>query len=142
MEYDLINIRTKVSDGKGQLSFFEAEIDVPFPIKRIYYTYGVPAGEKRGGHAHRNLRQLLVCPTGRIEIILFDGVERANIILDNPSKGLLISNMTWRDMIWQEEGSILMVAASDYYNEADYIRDYDMFLKCVSADSAERGFHE
>lgn len=139
MEYELIDIRTKASEGKGQLSFFEAGVDIPFQIKRIYYTYDVPAGEQRGGHAHHNLHQLLICSSGKIEIVLFDGFEEKRCILDDPSKGLYVPNMTWHDMIWLEEGSVLMVAASDYYDEADYIRDYDTFLEVARTSSTEKG---
>ena len=139
MEHELIDIRTNVTEGMGQLSFFEADIDIPFPIKRIYYTYDVPMGKKRGGHAHHNLHQLLICPVGKIEVILFDGVTKESHLLDDPAKGLLVPKMVWHDMIWQEEGSVLMVAASDYYDEADYIRDYDVFLATAGAGVAERG---
>lgn len=138
MDHGLIDIRTVATEGKGQLSFFEADVDVPFPIRRVYYTYDVPVGEKRGGHAHRNLRQLLICPKGKIEVILNDGAKEKSYLLDDPSKGLLVANMTWRDMIWQEEGSVLMVAASEHYDEADYIRDFETFLDCVQSSFSDK----
>lgn len=137
MENGLIKIRTVETEGKGQLSFFEADIDIPFAIKRVYYTYDVPLGEKRGGHAHRDLYQLLICPKGRIEVILNNGFSEEGYILDDPSKGLLVSNMTWRDMVWLEADSVLMVAASEHYDEADYIRDFDSFLQYAAELQSE-----
>lgn len=139
MDYGLIDIRTRATEGMGQLSFFEAGIDIPFSIKRIYYTYDVPVGKQRGGHAHHELQQLLICPHGKIEVILFDGISKNRYILDDPSKGLLVPKMVWHDMIWMEEGSVLMVAASDYYNESDYIRNHDIFLEHAQASSSEKG---
>lgn len=115
----------------GYLSFFESQKDVPFDIKRIYYTYDVPINTKRGMHAHMNLQQILWCPYGLIEIILDDGKNKNSYLLDSPEKALLIGNGIWRDMYWRKKGSVLCVAASEYYNEDDYIRDYDLFLKYV-----------
>ena len=115
----------------GFLSFFESEKDIPFSIRRIYYTYGVPVGTKRGMHAHKKLQQVLWCPYGEIEVVLDDGKEKGNFLLDSPEKALLVLRGYWRDMYWRKEGSVLCVAASDYYDEADYIRDYDEFLRYV-----------
>jgi dTDP-4-dehydrorhamnose 3,5-epimerase-like enzyme len=119
------------SNKSGYLSFFEANKDIPFGIKRIYYIYGVSIGTKRGMHAHRRLQQLLWCPYGEIEVILDDGRERKNYLLDSPEKALLVLKGYWREMYWRKEGSVLCVAASDYYDEGDYIRDYDEFLNYV-----------
>ena len=135
MEHELIDIRTIVTEGMGQLSFFEDGVDIPFSIKRVYYTYDVPTGKKRGGHAHRELLQLLICPFGKIEVILNDGAHEKSYLLDDPAKGLLVKNMTWHDMIWREANSVLMVAASDHYDESDYIRDYDVFIECITSGS-------
>lgn len=120
--------------SKGYLSFFEVENDIPFDIKRIYYTYDVPLGIKRGMHAHKNLIQVLWCPYGKIEVILDDGSMKKNYILDSPNKLLLVGSGIWRDMYWRKEGSVLCVAASDYYNETDYIRDYNEFLQYIKED--------
>lgn len=141
MKNGLIEIRTVATQGKGQLSFFEANVDIPFSIRRVYYIYDVPQGEKRGGHAHRNLYQLLICPRGSIEVTLNDGSSESRYVLDDPSKGLLVSNMTWHDMVWLEADSVLMVAASEHYDESDYIRDFDAFLKCATALRSESGSH-
>ena len=132
MKYQIIPITTIDSGYAGKLSFFEASRDVPFEIKRIYYIHGVPNGARRGGHAHISLRQILFCPYGKIEIILDDGHKRESILLDDPSKGLVIGPGLWREMIWHQENSVLCVAASEYYDAKDYIRDYDTFLQYVN----------
>lgn len=124
-----VNIKSVAAPGMGTLSFFEAEKDVPFAIKRIYYIHGVPEGVQRGGHAHRRLRQILWCPYGRIRIRLDDGAETAEVLLDDPAKGLLVEHNTWREMFWEQADSVLCVAADAWYDETDYIRDYDAFLK-------------
>lgn len=116
---------------KGYLSFFETNKDIPFEIKRIYYIYDVPLGKKRGMHAHKTLCQVLWCPYGEIEVVLDNGKEKASYLLDSPEKILLILKGYWREMKWRKEGSVLCVAASDYYNESDYIRNYDDFIKMV-----------
>lgn len=127
----LIKITTTGDPTTGHLSFFESQKDIPFDIKRIYYTYDVPVGTKRGMHAHKNLQQILWCPYGSIEVILDDGVKKESYLLDSPEKALFVLKGYWHDMYWRKEGSVLCVAASDYYNEDDYIRDYDTFLKYV-----------
>lgn len=115
----------------GNLVFFEATKDIPFPIRRIYQVYGVPIGSKRGMHAHKALRQALWCPAGHIDVVVDDGFTAVTHQLDAPDKVLLIFEGQWRDMYWRSEGAVLCVAASDYYDEKDYIRDYDEFLQLV-----------
>ena len=127
----LIDINKNGNSNIGYLSYFESNKDIPFEIKRIYYTYDVPVGTKRGMHAHKSLQQLLWCPYGRIEVLLDNGKEKRIFILDSPEKGLLVREGIWLDMIWKKEGSVLCVAASDYYIEDDYIRDYDKFIKYI-----------
>lgn len=126
-----MNFKSIGTEKTGYLSFFESQKDVPFEIKRVYYTYNVPVNTKRGMHAHRNLQQILWCPYGLVEIILDDGINKETYLLDSPEKALLIGNGIWREMYWRKEGSILCVAASDYYDEDDYIRDYDQFLNYI-----------
>lgn len=121
----------------GYLSFFESQHDIPFEIKRIYYTYDVPVNVKRGMHAHKTLQQLMWCPYGEIEIILDDGKEQRTYLLNSPDTALIVLKGVWRNIYWRKEGSVLCVAASDYYTEDDYIRDYDEFLKY-----AEGGYWE
>ena len=127
--FKLVNIKTISADGNGQLSFFEGKHDVPFDIKRIYYISGVPAGKKRGYHAHKKLKQLLFCPYGEILITLDDGERRISHLLNDPSEGILIESALWREMLWLKKNSILCVAASEYYDLNDYIRNYDQFLE-------------
>lgn len=128
MDYKVIKMKTVCTETMGSLSFFEGEKDVPFDIKRIYYIYDAPEGTQRGGHAHRNLRQLLFCPYGNIEIVLDDASQRQSVMLEDPSKGLLIGPGLWREMIWHSDRAVLCVAASKHYDEGDYIRDYNDFL--------------
>jgi dTDP-4-dehydrorhamnose 3,5-epimerase-like enzyme len=121
-------LNTNGNKDIGYLSFFEVNKDILFDIKRIYYTYDVPVGIKRGMHAHKTLQQLLWCPYGEIKVVIDDGKEKTHYLLDSPEKALLVLKGYWHDMYWLKEGSVLCVAASDYYNEDDYIRDYDIFL--------------
>ena len=119
--------------SNGNLCYLESERDFPFPIKRVYFTHGEKIGAHRGFHAHKTLKQVLFCPHGRINIILDDGNERAEVMLDCPAKGLFLENsLIWREIIWLKDKSVLCVLASDYYDESDYIRDYDEFLAYLS----------
>jgi len=127
----LVNLKKIGSIEQGALSFFESDKDVPFEIKRVYYIYGVPVDTQRGRHAHKTLQQALWCPYGKIEVILDNGDIKKSYLLDSPEKVLLVGKGIWRDMYWKAEGSVLCVAASDYYSEQDYIRDYDDFLEYV-----------
>ena len=129
MDYTILTLPVRATQGLGSLSFLEAGTDTPFPINRIYYIYDVPSGTQRGGHAHKHLRQLLFCPNGCIEIQLTDGTHRVSVLLDSPNKALLIGPGLWRDMIWRTDRAVLCVAASEHYDEKDYIRDYDAFLR-------------
>lgn len=130
-ENQIIQLQSFGCNSNGYLSFFETKSDIPFDIKRIYYTYNVPVNMKRGMHAHKNLSQVLWCPYGLIEVVLDNGNNKKIFVLDSPDKLLIVGSGIWRDMYWKKEGSVLCVAASDYYNEDDYIRDYDEFLRYV-----------
>lgn len=125
----VIHINTIPTVNAGELSFFETNSDVPFDIKRIYYITRVPEGVRRGGHAHKELKQLLFCPFGRIQLILENQYGREEIELSDPSIGVLIEECTWREMVWMQKDSVLCVAASDYYKPEDYIRSYEEFKK-------------
>ena len=127
----VIRIATIPTLESGELSFFEGTKDVPFEIKRIYYISKVPEGVRRGFHAHKKLRQLLFCPYGRIQLILENGNGREEIELSDPSIGILIEDPTWREMLWLQKDSVLCVAASDFYDENDYIRSYDEYKKYI-----------
>lgn len=119
-------------DDRGQLVALEEIKDIPFKIKRVYYIYGTKEGVVRGHHAHKNLQQILVCVHGSCKIRLDDGVEKKIIPLEKPYEGLYVSNDMWREMFDFSPDTVLMVLASEVYDEADYIRDYDEFLKFVN----------
>ncbi len=128
----IISIKNIHDEAEGDLSIFEGSgHDLPFAIKRIYYIHHVPVGTVRGGHAHKQLTQLLWCPYGSITILLDDGTDKAEVKLDTPTKGLIVEHAMWREMRWEQEGSVLCVAASEFYDESDYIRDYAAFQAYV-----------
>ena len=112
----------------GTLSFFEEKRHVPFDIRRVYYIYDVQGNSRRGFHAHRDLKQVLLCIHGSCKILLDNGTEQENVLLDNPAEGLLIETPLWREMYDFSPGAVLLVMASHYYDESDYIRNYDEFL--------------
>ncbi len=131
MNTKLITIKTIKTEKEGALSFFEGQRDIPFRIQRIYYIHDVNKGTQRGGHAHLDLEQMLFCPFGQIEIVVDNGKEKRSYMLDSPDKGLYIGSGIWRDMIWHQDNSVLCVAASNYYMENDYIRNYADFSRLV-----------
>lgn len=130
----VIHVRTIPTVNAGELSFFEGNHDIPFEIKRIYYISKVPEGVRRGFHAHKELKQFLFCPYGRIQLILENRNGREEIELSDPSIGVVIEECTWREMLWLQKDSVLCVAASDYYNVEDYIRNYEDFKRLMSVD--------
>ncbi|MBO4939217.1 MAG: FdtA/QdtA family cupin domain-containing protein [Oscillospiraceae bacterium] len=118
-------------DDRGQLVAIEAQLDIPFEVRRVYYIYDTLAGVRRGFHAHQDLEQILVCVHGSCKIHLDNGYETAEVVLDKPHEGLYISNDMWREMYDFSPDAVLLVLASRHYDEADYIRDYEVFLKMV-----------
>lgn len=127
----IMHIKTIPTVNAGELSFFEGMHEVPFDIKRIYYISKVPEGVRRGYHAHKELRQFLFCPYGRIQLVLENKYGKEEMELSDPSIGVLIEEPTWREMLWLQKDSVLCVAASDFYREEDYIRDYDLFCQYI-----------
>ena len=123
-----------LGDDRGSLVALEGNRSVPFDIKRVYYIYSTKEGVSRGFHAHRNLKQVAVCLAGSCRFVLDDGKEKEEVILDNAVKGLLVDNFIWHEMYDLSSDCVLMVLASDYYNESDYIRDYQTFLKIINND--------
>lgn len=121
-----------LGDYRGSLVALEAGKTVPFDIKRVYYIFGTESGVARGFHAHKNLKQVAVCVTGKCRMILDDGVTREESWLDSPTKGLLIGDLVWREMHDFSEDCVLLVLASEHYDEADYIRSYDELMKVLS----------
>jgi len=118
-----------LGDERGSLVALEGEKTVPFEIKRVYYIFGTQQGVARGFHAHRNLQQVAVCVTGRCRMVLDDGARREEAWLDSPTKGLVIGNSIWREMHDFSPDCVLLVLASEHYDEIDYIRDYDEFTR-------------
>lgn len=127
----IVHIKTISTLEAGELSVFEAMRDIPFECKRTYYISKVPEGMRRGFHAHKKLKQLLYCPYGRIQLILENKFGREEIELSDPSIGVLIEEPTWREMLWLQKDSVLCIAASEYYDPDDYIRDYDEFKRML-----------
>ena len=118
-------------DHTGSLVALEKGEDFPFEIKRVYYIWGTEHNAIRGRHAHRNLEQVVVCTSGNCDFILDDGSRRETYHLDSPSTGLHIRNNVWREFTNFSTDCVVMVLASEHYNEADYIRSYDEFLRSI-----------
>lgn len=117
-----------IGDNRGYLIALETFQSIPFDIKRVYYIFGTQQGVARGFHAHKDLKQVAVCVTGQCRFILDDGNQRQNVWLDSPTKGLLIEGLVWREMHDFSTDCVLVVLASEHYDETDYIRDYEDFL--------------
>jgi len=122
----------KIADARGNLTFIEGGRLVPFDIKRVYYLYDVPGGAERGGHAHKNLHQFMVAMSGSFDVVLRDGRQSKRIQLNRSYFGVYICPMIWRELDNFSSGSICMVLASEHYDEKDYYRDYEEFLKAVN----------
>ena len=120
-----------LGDGRGSLISLEQNSNIPFDIKRVYYIYGTKENVRRGFHAHRDLEQVLICVSGSCKVLIDDGITKEDILLNSPNKGLLISGLVWREMFDFSDDCVLMVLASELYDESDYIRNYDDFLKEV-----------
>ena len=118
-----------LGDERGSLVALEAEITVPFDIKRVYYIFDTKSGVVRGLHAHKALSQVMVCLKGSCRVMLDNGLLKEQVVLDSPNKGLLIDSMMWREMHDFSEDCVLLVLANEYYDESDYIRGYDEFLE-------------
>lgn len=121
----------KIPDYRGNLTFFESKRHVPFEFKRVYYLYDVPGGAERGGHAHKNLHQFLIAMSGSFDIILDDGASKKRVHMNRSYYGLYICPMIWRELDNFSSGAVCMVVASEFYDEDDYIRDYDNFVSEV-----------
>lgn len=128
-ECSMIELSQHHSDRKGNISVVENSDTVPFDVKRAYYLYDVPGGESRGGHAHRDLHQLIVAASGSFTVTLDDGEVKRTFLLNRPYQGLLVVPGIWRTLDDFSSGAVCMVLASEGYSEDDYIRDYDEFIK-------------
>jgi hypothetical protein len=119
---------SKIHNRAGNITIIENNLDIPFQVRRIYYLYDIPSNETRGGHAHKELYQLVIGASGSFNINLNDGVNDKTIFLNRPDLGLLIVPGIWRDLSDFSSGSVCLVFASEIYSEKDYVRDYDKFL--------------
>lgn len=117
-----------VHEPRGNLSFIEGEVHVPFEIRRVYYLYDVPGGAVRGGHAHRELQQVIIALSGSFDVLLDDGTSQAKFSLNRGYHGLYLPTMVWRELDNFSSGAVCMVLASERFRESDYIRDHDAFL--------------
>lgn len=132
MEIKLIPLQTH-GDERGSLVALEQTKNIPFAIKRVYYMFDTKESVTRGYHAHYALKQVAIAVKGSCKFVLDDGFERVEVLLNNPAEGLLIDSVVWREIKEFSQDCVLMVLADQYYDENDYIRDYDKFLK-VKAD--------
>lgn len=121
----------KVTDFRGNLSFIEENKEIPFQIKRVYYLYDVPSGATRGGHAHKELQQLVIALSGSFDVILDDGYQRRSFFLNRPHYGLYIPPKIWRELENFSSNSVALSLVSEVYEESDYVRNYDIFKSLV-----------
>ena len=121
----------KITDPRGNLTFIEGNHHIPFDIKRGYYLYDVPGGAERGGHAHKQLQQLIISISGSFDVILDDGYEQRRFHMSRSYYGLYLGSMIWRELDNFSSASVCMVLASTVYEESDYYRDYQEFLEAV-----------
>ncbi len=118
-----------IKNPKGNLTFIEAGRHIPFDIRRVYYLYDIPGGEERGGHAHRALHQLIIAMSGSFDIRIDDGRAKKTVHMNRSYYGLYICPMIWREIDNFSSGAVCMALASEFYDEADYYRDYDQFIR-------------
>ena len=124
----------KIEDRRGNLTVIEGKRHIPFEIKRVYYLYDVPGGETRGGHAHKILQQFVIAASGSFDVMLDDGFTRTRYHLNRSYFGLYIPQMIWRELDNFSSGSVCLALASEYYDEADYIRDHEDYCNMMKGD--------
>lgn len=122
---------SKIHNRAGNITPVSNLQEIPFEIKRVYYLYDVPGGETRGGHAHKELHQLIVAASGSFDVVLDDGTIKKTVTLNRPNFGLYVTPGIWRDLLNFSSGAVLLVLASTVYQESDYIRDHNQFLKYI-----------
>lgn len=128
MKYKIIDLPRHL-DRRGNLSVVENGINIPFDMKRVFFIYDVPGGESRAGHAHHTLYQFVIAVSGSFTVQLDDGTEKESILLNKPYEGLLVPPGTWSHLVDFSSGAVALVLASDFYDESDYVRDYEEFIK-------------
>jgi dTDP-4-dehydrorhamnose 3,5-epimerase-like enzyme len=133
VQIKLISLQSH-GDERGSLVALEEGVNIPFPIKRVYYMFKTKEGVRRGFHAHKQLKQVAIALRGSCRFVLDDGKERIEIFLDNPAQGVLIESFMWREMYEFSDDCVLMVLADQHYDESDYVRDYSEFLKQVKGN--------
>jgi dTDP-4-dehydrorhamnose 3,5-epimerase-like enzyme len=121
----------KIHEPRGNLTFVEGGRHVPFEIARVYYLYDVPGGAERGGHAHKDLHQLIIAMSGSFDVVLNDGRDERRIHLNRSYQGLYVCPMIWRELDNFSSGSVCMVLASNHYDEADYYRDHGEYMRAL-----------
>lgn len=131
MNYKLVNMKVH-GDNRGKLIAVEGNRDIPFDIKRVYWIFDTLPDEDRGMHAHKNMEQIIVAMDGACQFVLDDGKTRETVWLNRPDQGLYIGKNMWREMKHFSYGCKLMVLASDYYDEKEYIRNYEEFLREIN----------
>lgn len=129
----------KIADSRGNLTFIESRRHVTFEIQRVYYLYDVPGGAERGGHAHRGLHQLIIAMSGSFDVVLDDGKEKKRFHLNRSYSGLYVCPMIWRELDNFSSGSVCMVLASNFYDESDYYRDYNKFIRAKHNERSVSG---
>ena len=135
IECKIIDI-PKITDVRGNLSFIESYRHIPFEIQRVFYLYDVPGGETRAGHALKTCEQFLIAVSGSFVVLIDDGVQRKEYLLNQAYEGLLIPPMYWRELKNFSSGSVCLVLASQLYDESNYIREYDDFIKATQGNQA------
>lgn len=121
----------KISDPRGNLTFIEGQQHVPFDVARVYYLYDVPGGAERGGHAHKELQQLIIAMSGSFDVVLDEGGEKKRFHLNRSYFGLYVSRMIWRELDNFSSGAVCLVLASNRYSEDDYYRNYGDYLQAL-----------
>jgi hypothetical protein len=122
----------RVNNPAGNITAINNEAEIPFATERVYYLYDIPSGESRGGHAHKELQQLIVAASGSFTVVLDDGVNKKSVTLNRPDKGLYLIPGIWRELVDFSSGAICLVLASMKYEAEDYIREYQEFTQFKS----------
>lgn len=134
MQIKLIPLQAH-GDARGSLVALEEGNNIPFKIKRVYYMFNTKEDVRRGFHAHKQLKQVAIAVRGSCQFLLDDGIEKVEVMLDNPAEGLLIESFMWREMFNFSDDCVLMVLADQLYDESDYVRDYDDFIEMCKGNS-------